>query len=139
MGVLKNIERLCIRVLLLVYHICTTPLLAPSPRLIFTCSRHRHNIAVLSRLIRGLFYPSVYSTTSTLLTTTFNYYLRGVYLTDLTFIEDGNPDLVKHKSSKSGTQTSDLDLINFKKRDLVYKVIQEVLVYQQVCLQFSIL
>ena len=50
----------------------------------------------------------------------------GVYLTDLTFIEDGNSNLVK------GTQ-----LINFDKRIKVASVIQEIQQYQttQYCLQ----
>lgn len=50
----------------------------------------------------------------------------GVYLTDLTFIEDGNPDLLK------GT-----NLINFDKRFKVATVIVEVAQYQttQYCLQ----
>jgi hypothetical protein len=42
---------------------------------------------------------------------------RGTYLTDLTFIEDGNPDTIDGQ-------------INFKKRELVFKVIQEVQLYQ---------
>eukprot|EP00297_Palpitomonas_bilix_P023714 CAMPEP_0113894482 /NCGR_PEP_ID=MMETSP0780_2-20120614/16752_1 /TAXON_ID=652834 /ORGANISM="Palpitomonas bilix" /LENGTH=629 /DNA_ID=CAMNT_0000885047 /DNA_START=31 /DNA_END=1920 /DNA_ORIENTATION=- /assembly_acc=CAM_ASM_000599 len=42
----------------------------------------------------------------------------GVYLTDLTFIEDGNPDNVG-------------DLINFTKREYVFNVILEVQQYQQ--------
>jgi len=46
----------------------------------------------------------------------------GMFLTDLTFIEDGNPD---HYTTPSGTK-----LINFKKREMVYKVLQEVQVYQ---------
>lgn len=49
----------------------------------------------------------------------------GVYLTDLTFIEDGNPDGLKNEA---GTHS----LINFKKRDLVYDVIREISQYQQV-------
>lgn len=50
----------------------------------------------------------------------------GVYLTDLTFIEDGNPDLIK------GTA-----LINIDKRIKVAAVIQEIQQYQtaQYCLQ----
>lgn len=50
----------------------------------------------------------------------------GVYLTDLTFIEDGNPDLLKGTS-----------LINFDKRFKVATVIVEVQQYQsaQYCLQ----
>ena len=42
---------------------------------------------------------------------------RGVYLTDLTFTEDGNPNLIDN-------------LINFSKRELVYKIIEEVKQYQ---------
>ncbi|KAK6350152.1 hypothetical protein TWF696_006396 [Orbilia brochopaga] len=45
----------------------------------------------------------------------------GVYLTDLTFIEDGNPDLLK------GT-----DLINFAKRAKTAEVIREIQQYQLV-------
>ncbi|KAF3903427.1 hypothetical protein ABW20_dc0101125 [Dactylellina cionopaga] len=45
----------------------------------------------------------------------------GVYLTDLTFIEDGNPDLTK------GT-----DLINFAKRAKTAEVIREIQQYQSV-------
>jgi len=41
----------------------------------------------------------------------------GVYLSDLTFMEDGNPDKVDN-------------LINFGKRELVYRVIEEVVQYQ---------
>lgn len=42
---------------------------------------------------------------------------RGVYLTDLTFIEDGNPDYVN-------------ELINFTKRSLIYTVISKIQQYQ---------
>jgi len=50
----------------------------------------------------------------------------GVYLTDLTFIEDGNTDLLK------GTA-----LVNFDKRMKIAAVIQEIQQYQsaQYCLQ----
>lgn len=41
----------------------------------------------------------------------------GVYLTDLTFSDDGNPDFVN-------------GLINFSKREQIYTVIQELLQYQ---------
>jgi len=41
----------------------------------------------------------------------------GVYLSDLTFTEDGNADKLEH-------------LINFGKRRLVYRVIEEVRQYQ---------
>eukprot|EP01104_Vermistella_antarctica_P005909 TRINITY_DN16657_c0_g1_i1.p1 TRINITY_DN16657_c0_g1~~TRINITY_DN16657_c0_g1_i1.p1 ORF type:complete len:1049 (+),score=228.63 TRINITY_DN16657_c0_g1_i1:400-3546(+) len=49
----------------------------------------------------------------------------GVYLTDLTFIDDGNPD-----RSKDG-------LINFSKREMEYNVIAEVQQYQQVKYPFK--
>jgi len=42
----------------------------------------------------------------------------GIYLTDLTFIEDGNKDEVK-------------GLINFKKRELIFSTIMEIQQYQQ--------
>lgn len=48
----------------------------------------------------------------------------GVYLTDLTFIEDGNPKEIIHPESKKG-------LINFYRRKLVYNVISLVQQYQQ--------
>eukprot|EP00008_Paramoeba_atlantica_P005030 CAMPEP_0201480042 /NCGR_PEP_ID=MMETSP0151_2-20130828/4628_1 /ASSEMBLY_ACC=CAM_ASM_000257 /TAXON_ID=200890 /ORGANISM="Paramoeba atlantica, Strain 621/1 / CCAP 1560/9" /LENGTH=994 /DNA_ID=CAMNT_0047861789 /DNA_START=148 /DNA_END=3132 /DNA_ORIENTATION=- len=44
----------------------------------------------------------------------------GMFLTDLTFIEDGNPDLVKG------------GLVNFTKRRYVATVIQEIQQYQQI-------
>ncbi|KAL6061251.1 Ras guanine nucleotide exchange factor domain-containing protein [Balamuthia mandrillaris] len=50
----------------------------------------------------------------------------GVYLTDLTFIEDGNPDTLD-------------GLINFNKRVLVNRVIQEIQVYQQTPYTFDVL
>jgi len=46
----------------------------------------------------------------------------GIYLTDITFIEDGNPD-----DLPSGEET----LINFRKRELVFRVIDEIQRYQQ--------
>ena len=45
---------------------------------------------------------------------------RGVYCSDLTFIDDGNPDVV------SG------HLINFYKRTLMFKIIKQIEVYQQI-------
>ncbi|KAJ3272827.1 hypothetical protein HDV01_005255 [Terramyces sp. JEL0728] len=42
----------------------------------------------------------------------------GTYLTDLTYIEDGNPDLID-------------GLINFSKKELISKVIREIMEYQQ--------
>jgi hypothetical protein len=47
-------------------------------------------------------------------------------LSDCTFIEDGNPD-----TTKDG-------LINFQKRELVYKAISDVAKYQQTPYQFPI-
>ena len=43
----------------------------------------------------------------------------GMYLTDLTFIEDGNKDL------------TDTGLINFNKRKQIANVIREIIQYQQ--------
>jgi son of sevenless len=43
---------------------------------------------------------------------------RGVYLTDLTFVEEGNLDFIKN-------------LINFGKRELVYNILEEIQRYQQ--------
>jgi len=44
----------------------------------------------------------------------------GVYLTDLTFADDGNPDFLQNGK-----------LINFEKNYLLYKVIKEIKLYQQ--------
>ncbi|KAL9654235.1 hypothetical protein ABK040_010267 [Willaertia magna] len=51
-----------------------------------------------------------------------NIYL-GIYLTDLTFIEDGNPDRI------NSTKTS-RNLINWRKRQFVANVISEVMQYK---------
>ena len=48
----------------------------------------------------------------------------GTYLADLVFIDDGNPDTVD-------------GLINFRKREMVYKVIEEIQQYQQAPYQFE--
>eukprot|EP00727_Mastigamoeba_balamuthi_P001244 m51a1_g11116 putative ras guanine nucleotide exchange factor (1535) ;mRNA; r:94500-106068 len=53
----------------------------------------------------------------------------GTYLTDLTFMGDGNPDLV---SNESGQQ-----LINFKKRELVCGIISDLQMLQQVLCPFK--
>ena len=45
---------------------------------------------------------------------------RGVYCSDLTFMDDGNPDLIN-----SG-------LINFYKRTLMFKIIKQIEIFQQV-------
>ena len=49
----------------------------------------------------------------------------GVYLTDLTFTEDGNKDFVSPKDRPKEK------LINFKKRALVHNVVAELQLYQQ--------
>jgi len=54
----------------------------------------------------------------------------GTYLSDLTFMEDGNPDNIK--GAVSGKQ-----LINFTKRELINNVIMEIKLYQQSAYQFS--
>jgi son of sevenless-like protein len=46
----------------------------------------------------------------------------GIFLTDLTFVEDGNPDLVKSKTGKM--------LINWKKKKMVHEVISNIKQYQ---------
>jgi len=48
----------------------------------------------------------------------------GVYLTDLTFLEDGNPDIID-------------GLINFKKREMIFNVISEIQQYQQTPYRFD--
>eukprot|EP00300_Choanocystis_sp_HF-7_P013996 c18531_g1_i3.p1 GENE.c18531_g1_i3~~c18531_g1_i3.p1 ORF type:complete len:575 (+),score=26.95 c18531_g1_i3:260-1726(+) len=55
----------------------------------------------------------------------------GMYLTDLTFMDDGNPDYVK---SPSG----DTKLINFKKREMIVGVITEIQQYQQTKYTFEV-
>jgi len=55
----------------------------------------------------------------------------GTYLTDLTFMEDGNPDTLPSKPSKT-------PLINFAKRELVYNVVRELQLYQQSAYKFPI-
>jgi len=53
----------------------------------------------------------------------------GVYLTDLTFIEDGNPDHLE--DARTGKM-----VINFSKRGMVYDIVQNLLDYQQTPYQF---
>eukprot|EP00002_Diphylleia_rotans_P028254 TRINITY_DN5700_c0_g2_i1.p1 TRINITY_DN5700_c0_g2~~TRINITY_DN5700_c0_g2_i1.p1 ORF type:complete len:1097 (-),score=216.38 TRINITY_DN5700_c0_g2_i1:583-3873(-) len=48
----------------------------------------------------------------------------GMYLTDLTFIDDGNPDCIDK-------------LINFRKRDLTYNVVREIQQYQQLSYSYQ--
>jgi len=50
----------------------------------------------------------------------------GIYLTDLTFIEEGNNDFVENK------------LINFKKREMIFNVISEIQQYQQEAYRYEI-
>ncbi|KAH3746011.1 Ras guanine nucleotide exchange factor [Pelomyxa schiedti] len=52
----------------------------------------------------------------------------GTYLSDITFICDGNPDFVEGAVEPGGTPPK---LINFKKREMVYTVIDEIRLYQQ--------
>ena len=49
----------------------------------------------------------------------------GVYLTDLTFVEDGNPDKIG-------------ELINFSKRQFVFNIIDEIDRYQQIGYNFNL-
>jgi len=49
----------------------------------------------------------------------------GVYLQDLTFINDGNPNSIE-------------GLINFRKRELIYRVIEEFQQYQQVSYSLTV-
>ena len=53
------------------------------------------------------------------------HWYRGTYLTDLTFIEDGNPDYIQ-------------GLVNYRKRELVYSVIREIQQYQQASYTFEL-
>ncbi|KTW29649.1 hypothetical protein T552_00858 [Pneumocystis carinii B80] len=52
----------------------------------------------------------------------------GVYLTDLTFIEDGNPDMIKNSK----------DLINFSKRIKTAEIIREIQRYQSISYSFQV-
>mmetsp|Transcript_7464 Transcript_7464/g.27969 ORF Transcript_7464/g.27969 Transcript_7464/m.27969 type:complete len:2086 (-) Transcript_7464:47-6304(-) len=56
----------------------------------------------------------------------------GVYLTDLTFIEDGNPDTIKIALKEEDTKvdTTHVKLINMSKRRLQSKIIREMLTHQ---------
>jgi len=54
----------------------------------------------------------------------------GIYLSDLTFIEEGNPNVVQDK-------TTGIMLINFEKRNQVANVILEIQSYQQQCYYFQ--
>ena len=48
----------------------------------------------------------------------------GTYLTDITFIEDGNPDYIK-------------GLINFRKREFNYNVLRDIQQFQQISYNFN--
>ncbi|QSL64821.1 hypothetical protein MERGE_002124 [Pneumocystis wakefieldiae] len=52
----------------------------------------------------------------------------GVYLTDLTFIEDGNPDMIKNSK----------DLINFSKRIKTAEIIRDIQQYQSTSYSFQV-
>lgn len=54
----------------------------------------------------------------------------GVYLTDLTFIEDGNPDMLPVQDGRA-------DIVNFEKRRKVAAVIKDICTYQQTPYNFS--
>jgi len=54
----------------------------------------------------------------------------GTYLTDLTFMEDGNPDFFASKGSAP--------VINFFKRELVYNTLREIRMYQESGYKFPI-
>jgi hypothetical protein len=53
----------------------------------------------------------------------------GVYLQDLTFIEDGNPETLP-ASGPAGPGTPVQQLVNFERLAMVYGVLKEVLLYQ---------
>jgi hypothetical protein len=74
-----------------------------------------HSIPV--RLLRGVDSDSSFTINGAAVQFRLSFRVRGVYLKDLTFIEDGNPDKVR-------------GLINFAKRRMLYNTIQEVLLYQ---------
>jgi hypothetical protein len=52
----------------------------------------------------------------------------GVYLSDLTFIEDGNPDTFELPER----------LINFAKWQMVYSIMQQITIYQTIPYDISI-
>lgn len=49
-------------------------------------------------------------------------------MTDLTFMEDGNPDNVVHNG---------VPMINYYKRELVYNTLREIRMYQQSSYKYS--
>lgn len=53
----------------------------------------------------------------------------GSYLTDLTFMEDGNPDTVVHNG---------ITMIHFYKRELVYNTLREIKMFQQSSYNFPV-
>ena len=58
----------------------------------------------------------------------YNFFLlfcRGTYLTDLTFIDEGNPDKIE-------------GLFNWSKRKLIYNVISKIQQYQQTRYQLQV-
>ncbi|TPX39964.1 hypothetical protein SeLEV6574_g06897 [Synchytrium endobioticum] len=67
----------------------------------------------------------------------------GVYLTDLTFIEDGNPDFIKPPSTSqpssptSPTQLSGVRLVNFAKHAKTADVVREIQTFQHVVYSFT--
>ena len=58
----------------------------------------------------------------------------GVYLTDLIFLEEGNPDRVKHTVAAEGEEAADareLELINWEKHQNYATIIEDIRFYQQ--------
>jgi hypothetical protein len=61
----------------------------------------------------------------------------GVFLTDLTFIEDGNKDNVEVMNT-SGNSGQDLIYYNWKKRKLAFKVLQNIKKFQNTPYSFPV-
>ena len=55
----------------------------------------------------------------------------GVYLQDLTFIEDGNPETLPNASPLTPGGIAVSQLVNFERLAMVYGVLKEVLLFQQ--------
>eukprot|EP01133_Synstelium_polycarpum_P017183 gene17183-20472_t len=60
----------------------------------------------------------------------------GINLTDLTFIEDGNPDYLESTGSATNNPTGS-PLINFKKRELFYTAWSDIARFQESPYQFA--
>ena len=55
----------------------------------------------------------------------------GVYLTDLTFLDEGNPDRVKHRVGEGTGRDRELELINWRKHQSYAAIIEDIRFYQQ--------